>query len=188
MKNKEHLTEEGLKAITDIKASLNRGLSEELNTIFPNTIPVKRPVVNQIIPDPQWLAGFTTAEGNFFLNIYKANTKMGVGIKLVFRITQHMRDESLMKIFILYLDCGKVYKKSNKDAVDFMVTGFSDITNKIIPFLCEYPILGKKSEDFKDFCIIAELMKNKKHLTKEGIKEILRIKAGMNTGREFPSN
>lgn len=65
---------------------------------------------------------------------------MGVGIKLVFRITQHMRDESLMKIFILYLDCGKVYKKSNKDAVDFMVTGFSDITNKIIPFLCEYPI------------------------------------------------
>lgn len=66
MKNKEHLTEEGLKAITDIKASLNRGLSEELNTIFPNTIPVKRPVVNQIIPDPQWLAGFTTAEGNFF--------------------------------------------------------------------------------------------------------------------------
>jgi len=31
-------------------------------------------------------------------------------------------------------------------------------------------------------------MKNKKHLTKEGLEEILKIKAGMNTGREFPSN
>lgn len=145
MKNKEHLTEEGLKAIIDIKASLNRGLSEELKAIFPNTIPVKRPVVvNQVIPDPQWLAGFITAEGNFFLNVYKANTKMGVGVKLVFRITQHMRDELLMKSFILYLDCRKVYKKTNMDAVDFMVTGFSYLTNKVIPFLCEYPILGKK--------------------------------------------
>ena len=73
------------------------------------------------------------------------------------------------------------------DAVDFMVTAFSDITNKIIPFLCEYPVLGKKSEDFKDFCAIADLMKDKKHLTTEGLEPILRIKAGMNTGRLFPS-
>lgn len=108
---------------------------------------------------------------------------MGVGVKLVFRITQHIRDESLMKSFILYLGCGKVYKKTSKDAVDFMVTGFSDITDKIIPFLSQYPILGKKSEDFQDFSHIADLMKDKKHLTKEGLDEILKIKAGMNTGR-----
>lgn len=189
MKNKGHLTEEGFKAIIEIKASLNKGLSEELKAIFPNTNPTKRPVVeNQVIPDAQWLAGFTSAEGNLFLNIYKANTKMNEGIILVFRIIQHMRDESLMKSFILYLGCGKVYKKTNKDAVDFMVTGFSDITNKIIPFLSEYPILGKKSEDLKDFCIIAEFMKNKKHLTKEGLDEIKKIKARMNTGRKFCNN
>ena len=192
MKKKEHfdfVEEKGLKAIIDIKASLNWGLTEELKVIFPDTVPVKRPdVINQVILDPHWLAGFITAEGNFFLNIFKANTKMCVGVKLVFRITQHMRDESLMNSFILYLGCGKVYKKSDKDAVDFMVTGFSDITNKIIPFRHEYPILGKKSDDLKDFCTIAELMKNKKHLTKEGLEQILKIKAGMNTGRKLPSN
>lgn len=189
MKNKEHLTEIGVKAIIDIKASLNRGLYEELKVIFPNTMPVKRPgVVNQVIPDPQWLAGIITAEGNFFINIYKANTKMGVGVKLVFRVTQHIRDKSLMRSFILYLDCGKVYKKTSKDAVDFMVTGFSDLTDKVIPFLCEYPILGKKYKDYKDFCIVGELMKDKKHLSKEGLEQILKIKAGMNTGREFSSN
>ena len=168
---------------------MNRGLYEELKVIFPNTIPVKRPgVVNQVIPDPQWLAGIITAEGNFFINIYKANTKMGVGVKLVFRVTQHIRDKSLMRSFILYLDCGKVYKKTSKDAVDFMVTGFSDLTDKVIPFLCEYPILGKKYKDYKDFCIVGELMKDNKHLSKEGLEQILKIKAGMNTGREFSSN
>lgn len=187
IKDKSHLTEEGLKAIINIKALLNRGLNEELKTAFPKNIPVERSVVvNQVLDNPQWLAGFITAEGSFFLNVYKANTKIGSGIKLVFRITQHIRDELLIRSFIQYFGCGKVYKKTGKDAVDFMVTGFSDITNKIIPFLCEYPVLGNKSKDFQDFCVIAELIKDKKHLTSEGLKEILSIKAGMNTKRQYP--
>jgi len=50
---KEHLTEEGLAKIVSIKASMNRGLSEELKVAFPNTLPVPRPVVeNQEIKDP----------------------------------------------------------------------------------------------------------------------------------------
>lgn len=189
MKNKSHLTEEGLKAIINLKALLNKGLNDGLKAAFPKSIPVERPVVvNQVVTDPQWLAGFISAEGNFFLNVYKAKTKTGSGVKLVFRITQHIRDELLIISFIQYFGCGKVYKKTGKDAVDFMVTGFPDITDKVIPFLCEYSILGKKSEDFKDFCIIAELMKDKKHLTQEGLEQILRIKAGMNTGRQVPVN
>ena len=50
---KEHLTYEGLEKVVALKASLNRGLSEELKTVFPNTVPVLRPlVVDQVIPDP----------------------------------------------------------------------------------------------------------------------------------------
>ena len=52
MKNKEHLTKEGLQQIVNIKASMNRGLSPELKAAFPNTIPVQRPFVfNQQIKD-----------------------------------------------------------------------------------------------------------------------------------------
>lgn len=54
---------------------------------------------------------------------------------------------------------------------------------KIIPFFEKYPILGEKSRDFKDFCKVAEQMKQKKHLTKEGLDQIREIKEGMNTGR-----
>lgn len=50
MKQGEHLTMEGLKKIIGIKASINRGLSNELNKTFPDIIPVERPEVkNQII-------------------------------------------------------------------------------------------------------------------------------------------
>jgi len=57
------------------------------------------------------------------------------------------------------------------------------LTDKIIPLLKKYPILGEKFKDFDDFCKVVEMMKVKKHLTKEGLEQIHIIKAGMNTGR-----
>ena len=58
----------GLHKIVAIKASLNLGLPEQLKTAFPNVLPVVRPSIkNQVIQDPNWLTGFTAAEGCFFL-------------------------------------------------------------------------------------------------------------------------
>jgi hypothetical protein len=74
--------------------------------------------------------------------------------------------------------------KSN-NAVGFKVQKLSDITDRIIPFFKKYPIQGVKLKDFHDFCLVAELMKNKAHLTEEGLNRIRLIKAGMNTGRKF---
>jgi len=74
-------------------------------------------------------------------------------------------------------------KNSEGLAGYFIVERFSDLTEKIIPFFKEYCILGVKSEDFKDFCLVAKLMEEKKHLTREGIDQIRIIKAGMNKGR-----
>ena len=52
MNQKEHLEKEGLQQIVNLKASINKGLSEELKKEFPNIIPVQRPLVkNQVIQD-----------------------------------------------------------------------------------------------------------------------------------------
>jgi hypothetical protein len=68
MARKEHLTPEGLRKIVSIRASVNKGLTDELKVAFPNTIPVPRPtVVLKAIPDPQWLTGFTDGEGCLLL-------------------------------------------------------------------------------------------------------------------------
>ena len=45
MNKKEHLTKEGLNKIVAIKASMNKGLSDELKAAFPNIGPVQRPLV-----------------------------------------------------------------------------------------------------------------------------------------------
>jgi hypothetical protein len=57
------------------------------------------------------------------------------------------------------------------------------VCEKIIPLFRKYPILGVKSEDFQDWCNVAELMKEKKHLTQSGVDLICKLKASMNNGR-----
>ena len=44
--------------------------------------------------------------------------------------------------------------------------------------------MGVKVKDFEDFKYVSVLMKNKNHLTKEGLEEIRKIKSRMNTLRK----
>ena len=185
MERREHLTPEGLHKIVAIKATMNRGLSPKLKLYFPQVVQVTRPLVeNAKIPDPNWLAGFTSAEGCFMVKITGSKThSAGFRVELVFQLTQHSRDEKLLISFISYLNCGVVTK--DRESYKFRVTKLDDITHKIIPLLKKYPIRGVKALDFADWCKAAELIKNKKHLTAEGFEEIRNIKAGMNRGRKL---
>ena len=190
---KEHITIEGINKLIAIKASMNLGLSNVLKAAFPNIIPVHRPSVlvggvSSKIKDSNWLVGFTTGEGCFYINIFKSKAKLGVGVQLVFQITQDNRDQELMNSLISYFDCGyiKIKNKSQFTWLDFIVTKFSCaryIDEKIIPFFSKNKILGVKLQDFKDWCKAAELIKNKAHLTTSGLEEIRKIKAGMNKAR-----
>ena len=111
-------------------------LEGKFKAAFPNNLKTERPLINTIeIPHPQWMAGFVSAEGCFFVKIAKSNTtKLGVRTELVFVVTQHIRDSLLFNLFIGYLGRGKCYT-SKRDALDYRVSSFSDVFNKIIPFL-----------------------------------------------------
>ena len=52
------------------------------------------------------------------------------------------------------------------------------------PLFHKYSIFGVKALDFADLCKVAEMMKNKQHLTMEGLDQIKKINDGMNTGRK----
>jgi len=184
---KEHLSEEGLQKIVNIKASMNfEKLSDSLKASFPNTVPVNRPVIKDTaIYSPEWLSGFVDGEGCFTINIYKRkDTVLGEGVKLVLKITQDKRNEELLENFVKVLGCGGLYSQSKTgNVIDFMVTGFSNITDKVIPFFLAHPLQGAKRKELADFIKVAELMKLKAHLTKEGLEQIRTIKDGMNTKR-----
>ena len=89
MQNKVHLTPEGLQEIINIKSSMNLGISDDLKFYFINTVPVKRPTIQtNKIQDFNWISGFVSGDGNFFVDIFKnSSTKIGSQVKLRFSIT-----------------------------------------------------------------------------------------------------
>lgn len=190
IKDKAHLTEIGLAKIVELKASLNKGLSDELKTAFPQCVPAVIPiVVNKKILHPQWLAGFASGEGCFQVKVIKpSSTKIGFQVILVFKITQHARDIKLLKSLIDYLGCGVIEKDPRGPYYDFSVYKFLDNYEKILPFFHNYTIKGVKFEDFKDWSEVAKIMQTNKHKTKEGLDKILLIKSRMNKGRIDPTN
>ena len=187
MKNKSHLTIDGLNKIINIKASINLGLSYFLKSEFLNFSPVKRPVINtENIPDNNWVAGFVSGEGNFDVRItQQLSNKIGTRVQLRFRISQHERDFKLMELLVKHLGSGTIYKYPGKDAIVLTIVKFSDITNIIIPLFEKNPILGLKLLDYLDWCKIAQLIIGGSHLTIEGLNLIREIKSGINTGRKY---
>ena len=130
------------------------------------------------------MAGFISGEGCFLINLSRSSIyRTGFQVKLVFSISQHNRDKELMTSLIDYFGCGNVYK--NRETVNFIITKFSDLKNKVIPFLKKYPIQGVKFLDYLDFLKVMEIMENEAHITEEGLDQIRKIKAGMNKGRNI---
>ena len=176
---KEHLTLQGLQKIINIKATLNFGLSKELQWMFPETVPVPRPLRETcVIPRSLWMAGFTSAEGNFSVSLDK-----GIFKSLLFKITQHEKDEVLLTAIKEYFNCGYCYLRKKENIIDFKVTKFSVVNEIIIPFFIKNPILGVKSLDFNDWCLVSDIVNKKEHKLEEGALKILEIQRGMNRGR-----
>lgn len=184
MNTKGHLTPEGLQEIFNIKACMNKGLSgmsSELKASF-NVVNTLRPITElSVIKDPNWLAGFTSAEGCFHIKQRNGKQLGNKIVELIFTISQHSRDKNLIESLVDYLGCGRF--SVSKEAAYYTCSRFSDISEKILPFFNNYPILGVKSDDFKDLCKVCEIVKSKGHLTDEGFNQIGDIKRGMNFGR-----
>jgi hypothetical protein len=186
--NKEHRTMEGIKKLVSIKASMNRGLTDKLKEAFPGIIPNVRPLVpNYTIPDPYWVAGFMSGEGSVYVRIKKSLThKIGYQVELILQMTQHTRDEQLLRSFIDYFGCGRYRLIKGGEAGDYIVGRLSDLTSKMVPFFASYPILGTKAKDFEDFRQVIIFMNSGAHLTASGLEQIRQIQAGMNRGRAIP--
>ena len=185
MDKKEHLTEKGFYQILSIKAAMRNGLTEVLAESFPNISPVFFKF-NKPLPEvlnPYWIAGFTEGEGSFMIHIQKhEECKTGKAVKLKFQITQHEKDKELLNLILMSFNCGTLITNNNSKV--FAVWKFEDVFNIIIPFFQNYSLQGNKKLNFLDFIKVAHLIKNKAHLTVEGLDKIESIKSGMHYGRD----
>ena len=128
-----------------------------------------------------YLAGFADGEGSFNISFRpRGDYRQPWKVSLCFNVSQ--KDKVILALFKQHLKCGTM--RSREDGVWYYeVNNLTAICENVIPFFKRFGFLSaKKKRDFAKFIELAELMSTKRHLTLEGIKEILKIRKEMNDG------
>ena len=132
--------------------------------------------VSQVPPDiGHYLAGFTDGEGSFNVSFRRrADYAMPWKVSLCFNVSQ--RDQTVLKMFKEQLKCGTMQARA--DGVWYYeVNTFTAIVENIIPFFDRFGFLSaKKQRDFAKFKQIARLIQEGRHVSRDGIDEILAIR------------
>ncbi|PQE22329.1 hypothetical protein CJF30_00010705 [Rutstroemia sp. NJR-2017a BBW] len=111
--------------------------------------------------------------------------KLGYTCQPQFRVTQHERDLIVLKRIIDSMGCGTIVKPSeDRDRYTISVANILDLVNIVIPLFEKYPLYGAKLSDFLDFCKGVYIIKDKGHLTPEGLKALNDLAYAMNTYRD----
>ena len=138
--------------------------------------------VKQIPVETGWyLAGFTDGEGSFNVSFRpREDYQIPWKVSLCFNISQ--RDPVILALFKRHLQCGTM--RQRRDGVWYYeVNNLTPILENVIPFFDRFRFLSaKKKRDFAKFKRIAQLMREGKHRSREGIEEILKIRVDMNDG------
>ena len=79
-----------------------------------------------------------------------------------------------------YFKVGNIYKRRD-NAVLYKVSSFEGL-RVIIDHFDKYPLLTQKRVDLELFKQVVDLMSRKEHLTLDGLKKVVSLRAAMNNG------
>jgi hypothetical protein len=132
---------------------------------------------------PEWVVGFVDGEGCFYVGVNK-NKTMSVGYQVLpeFRVVQHQRDIQVLYALKRFFGCGTV-RRNGEDRCELRIRKF-ECLKKVVEFFQNHPLKTKKNVDFKKFSRIIKMMDEGKHLSREGLIEIVQIALEMNTGKD----
>ena len=132
---------------------------------------------------PQYIAGFIDGEGCFWVSIYRDEAMRNkIFVRAEFSIELRADDEEILERIQKTLGCGKIYECKYErygwyPHVKYKVSRLDEISEVLIPFLEKWPLQAKKAETFQYFKEIIHKRMNKEHLTKRGVKEIIKLQA-----------
>lgn len=118
------------------------------------------------------------SRGGVIKNKNSKGKALPLSVRLYFQIGLHRKDEAILELIRSELGVGKIYR-SREDSSELQVSSFKD-QSRLIDYFDKYPLVTQKLADYFLFKQAFELIKNKEHLTMEGLKKIVAIKASIN--------
>ena len=130
-----------------------------------------------------YFTGFVDGEGSFNVSFAQKNDyRSGWQVTPSFNVSQ--KDGTILFLIKKYLECGRI--KRRKDGLwIYVVENPHSLKEKVIPFFEKYRFLSSKSKtNFSIFRQIVELIDQDKHLSRDGLEKIARLREKLNEGRK----
>jgi hypothetical protein len=197
LKNGEHLTREGIEKLKELAQKMNT------NRSFKDKWEFTQKHCSKAVITPEWIQGFTDAEGCFYFFIGKQKIKGKESstwlLQASLEIAQNTHDVAVLEMIKRYFNCGIIKPKRQDNSIEtaqstrsvsrYVISNLTDVMETVIPFFDNYSLLTNKSLDYLDWKRLIGMKNSKQHYTEEGIKQIKLIKSNMNRGRGLsPSN
>lgn len=125
----------------------NNFIKRSLSSIV-NPFSTESQIKDSLSPNPQWLTGFTDAEGSFIISVYKRSDSKNWHVKPSFELGLHSRDISTLQELKNYFGVGIINTRKGRNFTSFTVTKISDLVNVIIPHFSNFPLQTQKRVDF----------------------------------------
>ena len=120
----------------------------------------------------QWIVGFTDGEGCFHVAIaHHPEMTLGVQVLPEFVVVQHKRDVQVLHAMKQFFDCG-VVRSNHGDRMCYRVRKLEHLADRIIPFFQRHSLKTRKRQEFLIFRRIVLMMREKEHLSAEGLERI----------------
>jgi hypothetical protein len=133
-----------------------------------------------------WITGFVDGEGCFAVPIHRNPTaSVGWQVQPQFVVVQSASSVRALEVLLDYFGCGRINVNTRRDnhrepLYRYVVRRFGDLDEIIVPFFRTYPLRTSKRENFEKFAEVLELMKQRRHLSIDGLLEIASIVETMN--------
>jgi len=129
------------------------------------------------------ITGLMDAEWSFGVNIIAdGSRKLGYIISAHVEMGLNFEDKALLEKIKATLGVGNIYYNSKDNTYKWKVSDINQISNVIIPHFTIFYLVTQKWADFEILKQIVEIIKSKRHLTVEGLQEIVNLKASLNLG------
>lgn len=131
-----------------------------------------------------YLIGLIDGEGMFHVGIVPSRfTRLGWQVIYLFKVAQNPIGESVLVALQQRLGCGTISPNARAGAKDrtlkYVVRDLVNLTEAVVPF-CEERLIVKR-EAFESFRDVLDRVKVGRHLTGDGLLEIVDIAYAMNT-------
>ncbi len=138
---------------------------------------------------PDYIVGLVDGEGSFTIYIRDPelpnSSKRRVTVEPKFYIKLIEKDKEILERLKLFFGCGSIYfqkdnRPNHQHCYRYEVYNRDDLIKIIIPFFKKHQLqLSSKKKDFELFCKMMEMIENKEHLNKKGLRLLLKLKQQM---------